>query len=209
MIGLLRRWRCRSAAPLLVDLAEGSLAPAEEARVERHLRDCASCRGALAALRAVPARLRDEPEPVPAASWERQRQDIMRAVRNAPPQPARSATVPGWRVVTAMAATACVAAIAASLLRPPTPDGIEVAALLRTLPEDPETAADILELVPGAAPAAWQDVADGAAVDLLDDIALPLASLLGADWSPAGEASGNHPEDPDDLDDVVGTWLLS
>jgi len=209
MISLWRRWRCRAAVPLLVDHAEGILGPADEARVERHLRSCARCREELEALRTLPARLREEPDPVPTGSWERQRQDILRAVRLATAAPEPRNGVPGWKVVSAMAAAAVVAAVAGLLLREPTPRGAEMVAVLRDVPDDPRVADEILDLVPGGIAADWQDVEEGAVEDLLGDIPWPLASLLGAESLPDGDESADAADDLDDLDDVVGTWLVS
>jgi anti-sigma factor RsiW len=206
MIALLRRWRCRAVAPLLVDMAENALSPASAARVERHLRDCADCRDALQALRTLPALLREEAAPVPRQSWERQRQDILRAVRNGGAREApRAATVPGWQVVSAMTAVACVAAIAGVLLRDPAPRASEVALRARAAADEPQVVAALLELVPGDVPA-WEGAGDVAAAELLADVPWPLAALDMAD--PPGWQDLRD-QDVEDFDELVGTWLVS
>ena len=82
---IVKRWYCRRLRARLVDYADGALAARERGRIERHLATCAQCAAALAALRELPAVLRAAPAPRDEAFWRRQRQDIMRAIRQPVP----------------------------------------------------------------------------------------------------------------------------
>ena len=52
---------CAAVEPLLARAAEGTLSPAEQARVDAHLQSCASCRAALADQRAMRELLQSHP----------------------------------------------------------------------------------------------------------------------------------------------------
>jgi anti-sigma factor RsiW len=114
-------WRCRRMTPRLVDLADGALPAAHRDRVERHVAACAACREALHALRDAPAKLRALGDQTgPEVDWERQRRDIMRAVRTVP-EPAGRRVSSGfdWRLAMPVAAMAVIAIAGVAVLRKP------------------------------------------------------------------------------------------
>lgn len=81
---MLRKWRCRLLGAKLVDLAEGNLKPSRKKRLERHVSQCADCAAALSALREIPSLLRGTRVHDDEQLWQRQRHNIMRAIRSQP-----------------------------------------------------------------------------------------------------------------------------
>ena len=74
---------CRRFLPLVVDLAEGTIATTDRGPVEAHVAGCRECQETLESLRELPGAL-GEPEGLPAPDetfWRAQRHDVMRSVR--------------------------------------------------------------------------------------------------------------------------------
>jgi hypothetical protein len=115
---------CRRLRLALVDLADGTLAPAEARRVEAHVAICATCRGDLAIMRGLTTGLRDPslPEP-PEDFWRQQRQAIMRQVRQVPEPAATRAPWWRWQLAGAIA-TAALAVVVTRTVFLPGPPGV-------------------------------------------------------------------------------------
>jgi anti-sigma factor RsiW len=131
---IMNPWRCRRFEAGLVDLANGTLPPAQQANVERHVATCARCAALLAALDKVPALLRELPQPSRDEDfWRRQRQDVMRAIRTRPAQRPRRILVPAfaWRAGLTAAAVVVIAVIGYRLVEWPSltpPERFQIAA---------------------------------------------------------------------------------
>jgi len=86
---VIQSWRCARYKRLLVDYAEEAVGGASKRRLEAHLQVCPACRSDLAALRTLPAQLRQCQVPdLGEEAWETQRRSIADAIRQAPqPRP--------------------------------------------------------------------------------------------------------------------------
>jgi hypothetical protein len=166
-------WRLRAS---LVDLAEGTLPAAGRAGVERHVAVCASCAATVAALRELPERLRGVELPGD-AFWQRQRADILRAVRGLPVPASPPRAWPAWPMGLAVAASVLLAVLAQRLAGLPR-GGSDAGAPRAVAALDAEAALALLD----AGEAMWGS----------DDLA---GDALGLDWSD---------DDLEGLDELVG-----
>ena len=170
---------CRRLRPELVDLAVGTLAAADAARLEAHLAVCAECRDDLAAMRGLPSELRDDDPPEPGEDfWLRQRQAIMRRVRAAA-APARTATgrpARRWQMIGVAATVLLALAVTRTVLVRRVPSGPHSIERL-----DDDALHHLHELLPSIMPASTIEDADSdllAVHDLGDDDLDALADLL-------------------------------
>jgi anti-sigma factor RsiW len=196
---LIARWRCRQLHAALVDHAQGRSAAAQQPTIAAHLRDCARCRAAHAALQEVPALLVQVAVPPRDESfWLRQRQQIMRAVRQSPAPGRAAAPVVGWWRPAAVMTALLIALAAVQLLSRSAPPSSDVAAGLAVVENGDELAlleaAELLAPPAEIAPEVWSD----------DESPLP-------DWavSGAGQAvprmSDLSDEELDSLNGLIGS----
>ena len=171
------RWTCRRLRPLLVEQATGSLAPEDAERLDAHVDACPTCRGDLAAMRAVAHTLRPTPVAAPGEDfWRRQRQSIMRRVRTAPEAPA-VARRHVWRLAGVAATLVLTILVGRSVVvRGPSmlPHAVERL--------DDDALIHLHDLLPALAPASTIEDADSDLLsvhDLGDDELDSLAALLG------------------------------
>jgi predicted anti-sigma-YlaC factor YlaD len=204
---ILTRWHCRRLAAALVDHAEGELAERARPRVERHLERCPRCREELAALREVPALLGDADIARDETFWRRQRQDVMRAVRNqAEPAPSRSRFSRfAWQGAVAAVATAAIVLAGIATLHHPQPTRLSRAPLPADVDAlDPDTKAALSDVaatlvpLPETMPATTQN----------DDLLLAAAAREA--WDPSHvleitpEIADLSDQDLETLDEMVG-----
>ena len=158
---------CRRLRPALVDLAEGTLAPAEARRIERHVASCATCRGDLEAMRGLSTVLRDPALAEPDDDFfRRQRQAIMRRVRTGPDRAPARVSSRRWQLAGAFATVALAVLVSRTALIP----GMwSPAHSIDRLDDD--ALVHLHDLLPALAPATTIDDADGdmLAVHDLDD----------------------------------------
>ena len=114
---------CQRYLPLVVDLAEGTLAAADRGRVEAHVAGCAECRDALDAVREAPDILGISGGP-PApddAFFAAQRRNVMRNVGLIDDALARERRTGRWRTAVTALAASVLAAIGVrwTMLPPP------------------------------------------------------------------------------------------
>lgn len=195
--GLLRRWRCARIRPLLVDCAEGALAGEVRERVERHAAECDECRDALTALREVPQALRGAPIPVRDEEFfRRQREAILRRVRQVPSAQAAPAFRPrfGW-----MAGLATAAVVALVLLRQPSEPPVVVPRGEAIEGLAPDDVADLTDLTV----ASDADLVDSAG--LADDLlASGEAPDEGEEWAPAPDVHDLSDQELERLEELIG-----
>ena len=168
---------CRRLRPALVDLAEGTLAPADARPIEAHVASCATCRDDLEAMRGLSTELRDPTLPDPPEDfWRRQRQAIMRQVRTAPERAATPIPARRWQLAGAFATAALAVVVSRAVFFPHVPKAHHSIDRL-----DDDALADLHDLLPAIAPASTIEDADGdmlAVHDLDDDEIDSLADLL-------------------------------
>lgn len=117
-------WRCARLRPRLVEFAEGTLAEAARARLERHLSSCTRCAEEVFDLRELPAEVRRaaSAEP-PEEFWTRQRRAILEAIEERPvatPRLTAARARPArWGAPAALAASAALALFASRSWAPP------------------------------------------------------------------------------------------
>ena len=105
---------CENTIKHLEDYLEADLSADEKQAVERHLEQCAACRGELDALQALRAQLADLPVPrMPAGTFERMLENASRRAAPAAPQTHRFAPSP--RVLATAAAVLLAVGIALGL----------------------------------------------------------------------------------------------
>ena len=181
---IVSRWRCRRYAARLVDLADETLAAPLRERVERHVQTCDRCREALDDLRDVPNLLRETAATPGEAFWQRQRRDIMRAIRNAEP-----ATVPRQRALPVAAWRGGLVAVATALL----------------------AVASYRILQPRPAPPLASRHAGASSIDDLEGDAMVALSELISNWEPRSELLPAGREIDPELADQLSrsAWLES
>jgi anti-sigma factor RsiW len=166
---------CRRIRPALVDLAEGTLAPADARRVEAHVAACATCREDLEAMRGLSSELRDPTVPEPSDDFfRRQRQSIMRSIRTVPDRaPVRWRP---WQLAGAFATVALAVLVTRTVFQPSRPTAHHSIDRL-----DDDALDHLHDLLPAIAPASTIEDADGdmlAVHDLDDDEIDSLADLI-------------------------------
>jgi hypothetical protein len=168
---------CRRLRPALVDLAEGTLAPAAARPIEAHVAACATCRDDLEAMRGLSTELRDPASSEPDDDFfRRQRQAIMRRVRTAPDRTVARVPSRRWQLAGALATVALAVLVSRTAYVPRTP---VVQHSIDRLDDD--ALFHLHDLLPTLAPASTIDDADGdmlAVHDLDDDEIDSLADLI-------------------------------
>ncbi len=209
------RWLCRRYQPLLVDHAEGTVAPAQRHRLERHLARCPQCRADLAALRAIPAALHTATVPDPGeAFWLQQRQAIGRAIRHAP-EPRSLWNLdwlrdrvrpPQWRYAIAAAAS-LLAALAVYRFAERTPEPQRDASAVQIAALDTDSLAALRDLMQAVAPAdatLFASPRDDEVASMASDVKDLIGEPSVSDVPRAADLSDAELEDVDDLIGGIG-----